>query len=58
MLGECSIDTDGTEAGEISLLGTPAGAAPVPLLHPAARTSTAAAEMEKRVKRLFMMNLS
>jgi hypothetical protein len=34
----------------------PAGA-PV-LLQPAARTSTAAAEMEKRAKRLFMMNLS
>jgi hypothetical protein len=28
------------------------------LLHPAARTSTAAVEIEKRIKRLFMMNLS
>jgi hypothetical protein len=44
-------------AGEDALLGTPAGA-PVPLLQPAASTSTAAAEIEKRTKRLFMMNLS
>jgi hypothetical protein len=52
---ECAIDElpDGDEA----LLGTPAGA-PTPLLQPAARTSTAAAEIEKRTKRLFMMNLS
>jgi len=52
---ECCMDelADGDEA----LLGTPAGA-PVPLLQPAASTSTAAAEIEKRTKRLFMMNLS
>ena len=43
--------------GDDALLGTPAGA-PVPLLQPAASTSTAAAEIEKRTKRLFMMNLS
>jgi hypothetical protein len=43
--------------GEEELLGTPAGA-PVRLLQPAASTSTAAAEIEKRTKRLFMMNLS
>ena len=43
--------------GEDALLGKPAGA-PVPLLQPAASTSTAAAEIEKRTKRLFMLNLS
>jgi hypothetical protein len=43
--------------GEDALLGTPAGA-PVPLLQPAASTSTSAAGIEKRTKRLFMMNLS
>ena len=43
--------------GDEALLGTPAGA-PVPLLQPAASTSTAAAEIEKRTKRLFMLNLS
>ena len=43
--------------GDDALLGTPAGA-PVPLLQPAASTSTAAAEIEKRTKRLFMLNLS
>jgi hypothetical protein len=43
--------------GEDALLGTPAGA-PVPLLQPTASTSTAAAEIEKRTKRLFMMDLS
>ena len=30
----------------------------MPLLQPAAITSTAAAEMDKRAKRLFMVNLS
>jgi hypothetical protein len=49
---------DELEDGDVALLGTPAGA-PVPLLlQPAAITSTAAAEIEKRTKRLFMMNLS
>jgi hypothetical protein len=48
---------DELEDGDAALLGTPAGA-PVPLLQPAAITSTAAAEIEKRTKRLFMMNLS
>jgi len=43
--------------GDDALLGRPAGA-PVPLLQPAASTSTAAAEIEKRTKRLFMLNLS
>jgi hypothetical protein len=52
---ECCMDelTDGDETS----LGTPDGT-PVPLLQPAASTSTAAAEIEKRTKRLFMMNLS
>lgn len=45
------------EDGDVSGAGMPAGE-PVPLLQPAARTSTAAAEMEKRASRLFMMNLS
>jgi hypothetical protein len=48
---------DELEDGDAALLGTPAGA-PVPLLQPAAITSTAPAEIEKRTKRLFMMNLS
>jgi hypothetical protein len=48
---------DGVEADDMSWLGITAGV-PLPLLQPAARTSTAAAEMEKRVKRLFMLDLS
>ena len=48
---------DGTVDGAISGPGTLARE-PVPLLQPAARTSTAAAEMEKRAKRFFMVNLS
>ena len=48
---------DGIEDGAISGPDMPAGE-PVPLLQPAARTSTAAAEMEKRAQGLFMMNLS
>jgi hypothetical protein len=47
---------DGTEDGDISGPGTLA--ADPELLQPAARTTTAAAEMEKRAKRLFMMDLS
>jgi hypothetical protein len=46
---------DGTEGGAIPGPDTSSGE-PVPLLQPAARTSTAAAEMEKRMKRLFMLN--
>jgi len=48
--------TDGTEAGDTPGPGTPVGEPE--LLHPAARTSTAAVEIEKRIKRLFMVNLS
>jgi hypothetical protein len=48
---------DGIEDGAMSWAGIPAGEL-VPVLQPAARTSTAAAEIEKRVQRLFMMNLS
>jgi hypothetical protein len=51
-----NIDTDETEDGDVSGPGTPAGEPE--LLQPVARTSTAAVEMEKRAKRLFMMNLS
>jgi hypothetical protein len=50
------MDTEGTEDGDTAGPATPAG--PPLLLQPAARTSIAAAEMEKRAKRLFMMNLS
>jgi hypothetical protein len=45
------------EDGAISGAGMTAGE-PVPLLQPAARTSTAAAEMEKRAQCFFMMDLS
>lgn len=44
---------DGAEDGAISGPGTLAGEPE--LLQPAARTSTAAAEIEKRAKRLFMI---
>jgi hypothetical protein len=49
---ECSMDE--LAEGEIALLGAPAGAPVLPLLQPAASTSTAAAEIEKRTKRLFI----
>jgi hypothetical protein len=48
---------DAAEDGAIWGAGMPAGE-PVALLQPDARTSTAAAEIEKRAQRLFMMNLS
>ena len=58
VLGECALDEecsmDELAEGEIALLGTPAGAPVLPLLQPAASTSTAAAEIEKRIKRLFI----
>ena len=58
VLGECVLDEecsmDELAEGEIALLGTPAGAPVLPLLQPAATTSTAAAEIEKRTRRLFI----
>ena len=56
VLGECVLDEECSmeelAEGEVALLGTPAGAPVLPLLQPAASTSTAAAEIEKRTKRL------